>query len=284
MSGKRGKRDVDAEVDLHGCSAEQLRTMLQQKWSGWRGLNAVRIVHGQGVVLKPEIVRWCEEMGIPYLPDAHNAGAVRIFPRQRTLPDSALATSLKDKGLTLTPEQEAYLRDPARIELERKEALRRKQEEERKRQEEAAARIAQRRKDDAMWQAEIARLGVIEKKQGKKAAGDAKPRPPIVLPPVQIKFEEGYWRAELSRVADTDTETLKIQKRTGLDKLAPPMKEETKGEKKEQRDGAPEAEQQGRRSAGKSQREIDAEKALFEEEMARLGGLDGFGMARAKRE
>lgn len=272
MAGKRNRNDVDAEIDLHGMTAEQLRIALQQHWSEWRRLHSVRIVHGQGAVLRPEIVRWCGEMGIPYLPDTRNAGALRIFPRQRTLPDSPIENTLRASGLRLTPEQEAALRDPAQAERARREEQQRLALEQQRRRAEEAAQAAQRRRDEALWQAEITRLGVQQKKR--KAADGDKPRAPIVIPPLQLRYEEGYWRAELTRVADTDTETLQTQKKTGLDKLAPPMKEE----KPAPAAGASGAARQVAR------RDPEAESALFAEEMERLGELDGFQIRRAKRE
>lgn len=273
MADKRRRKDVDAEEDLHGQTVEHLRITLQQQWPKWRRLNAVRLVHGQGTSLRPEIVRWCAEMGIPYLPDPHNAGALRIFPQQRTLPDVPLGNTLRENGLRLTPEQEAEMRDPAQAErLRQAERSRRLLEEQRLRASEAA-RAVQQRRDDALWQAEMSRLGVLEKK--KQPAGEgAKPRPPVIIPPVQLKFEEGYWKAELSRVAETDTETLQTQKKTGLEKLAPPMMEP-----KQQTDVAPRP--IVRRPP---KRDVEAEKALFEAEMERLGEFDDFEIKRAKRE
>jgi hypothetical protein len=121
-----------------------------------------------------------------------------------------------------------------------------------------------------LWQAEMARLGAVEKRSG-KAREEAKPRPPVIVPKLQIKVEDGYWKAELTRVADTDTETLQVQKKTGLDKLAPPMTEAAAAGKPDKPRPA-------------VQRDTEAEKALFEEEMARLGEFDGFEIKRAKQE
>ena len=272
MAGNRNRKDVDDQVDLHGQTAEQLRMTLQQRWPQWRNLHSVRIVHGQGTVLKPEIARWCHEMGVPYLPDTGNAGAVRIFPQQRTLPDNSLGNTLRDRGLRLTAEEEAFLRDPAQVERDRQEERRRQLMEEQRKRAQDAARLTQQRRDELLWQAEMARLGVLERKG--KGEGDGNLRPPIILPPVQLKFEEGYWKAELSRVADTDTETLQTQKKTGLDKLAPPMKEEKPDEKPQDR----------RTPRHAPQRDVEAEKALFEAEMERLGGSGGFEIRRAKRD
>ena len=273
MAGKRKQRDVDAEVDLHGLTGEQLRVALQRRWPQWRNLQSVRIVHGQGTVLKPEIVRWCAETGIAYLPDAYNAGALCIFPQQYTLPHTSLGNTLGDKGLRLTAEQEAFLRDPAQAERARQEERRRQLADEQRNRAQDTARLTERRRDELLWQAEMARLGVLEKKKG-KSADDAKPRPPLILSPVQIEFEEGYWKAELFRVAETDTETLQTQKKTGLDKLAPPMKEEQPAAKPEE----------PRAVRRQPDRDMAAEKALFEAEMERLGGFDGIEIRRAKSE
>ena len=273
MAGRNNRSDVDAEVDLHGLTLEELRMTLQKRWPHWRNLQAVRIVHGQGTVLKPEIVRWCAETGIAYQPDTYNAGALRIFPQQHTLPHAHLANTLGESGLRLTAEEQTFLRDPAEHararEVERKRLL---AEAARKRAEDAS-RVAERRRDELLWQAEMSRLGVAEKKKG-KARDDAKPRPPIVVAPLELNVEEGYWKAEISRVAETDTETLQTQKKTGLDKLAPPMMEEKPGAK-------PEPPRAARRPPS---RDEAAEKALFEAEMERLGGFDGSEIRRAKRE
>src|SRR5689334_11221123 len=115
MANRREHKEVEAAVDLHGLTAEEMRLALQKHWPEWRGLRSVRIIHGQGVVLKPELERWCAEMGIPFTPDPRNAGAMRIFPRERTIPNTSLSTTLRDKGLRLTPEEEAYLRDPQTV-------------------------------------------------------------------------------------------------------------------------------------------------------------------------
>ncbi len=264
MAGKRNRIDVDDQVDLHGYTAEQLRLEFQKRWPRWRNLHSVRIVHGQGTVLKPEVVRWCAELGIASAPDTYNAGALCIFPQQRILPQPRLGNTLAESGLRLTAEEEAYLRDPAQAERARQEERRRQQAEAQRKQAQEAVQVTQRRRDDMLWQAEMARLGVLEKKKGKTEA-DAKPRPPVVLPKLEIKVEEGYWKAELTRVADTDTETLQTQKKTGLDKLAPPMKEE-----KPAAPGSPAAGQPAPRRT--PQRDLAAEQALFEAEMQRLSG------------
>ncbi len=258
---KRGKNDVDAEVDLHGLTIAEMRLTLQKRWPEWRGMRQVRLIHGQGVALKPELTRWCEEMGIPFTLEANNPGSLRIFPRERALPDNALGNTLREKGLRLTPEQEAYLRDPQAMERARQEEQRRQAEEARKRQADAAVQQARRRQEEGLWQAEMARLERMDRSRG-GAKSDAKPAAPIIVPPAQIKHQEGYWRAELVRVAETEESTLHKQKRTGLDKLAPPIPP------------PPPAEAQTPRRAAPPPRETEADKALFEAEMARLADPD----------
>src|SRR5882724_11140337 len=108
-------------------TVEQMRHTLQRLWKDWRGLRCVRLIHGQGSVLKPELMRWSIGMGIPTGTDGANAGSVLIYPRNRTLPHMVLSTTLSEKGLQLTPEEEAYLRDPATVERARQGERRRKQ-------------------------------------------------------------------------------------------------------------------------------------------------------------
>jgi hypothetical protein len=262
VANKHGKRDVDIAVDLHGLTVEQMRLQLQRRWYEWRGMSSVRVVHGQGESLRPALIRWCEEMGIPYAPDPGNPGSLRLFPTRRTLPDNPMRTTLKDHGLSLTPEQEAELRDPGAAERARQEALKRQREEERRREEAAVKAAGQRRRDEALWQAEMARLEAIDRKRPADPNVEQRPRAPVILPPVDIRHQEGYWRSELVRVADADTDTLKQNKRHGLDKLAPPMppKPAVKEEK-----AIP-------RRASSAARDTAADRALFEAELARLEG------------
>lgn len=260
---RRDKNEVDVEVDLHGLTVEEMHHALQKRWSGWRERRSVRVIHGQGEALRPAVERWCREMGIPFKLDAGNSGSTLLFPLQRIVPaanSSTLGVTLREKGLQLTPEQEAYLRNPEIVERARQEELRRKKEAEHKRLDELRKTAEQRRRDDALWQAEVRRLDGIDRKGGRKGDPDAKPAAPVVLPPTEIKHQEGFWRAELVRVADTDTDTLKKQKRTGLDKLAPPLEAVTKTEA-----AKPDA-----RKPMAPQRDTAADQALFEEEMARL--------------
>ncbi len=271
MANKRDKKDVDAEIDLHGLTVEQMRLTLQRRWPEWRGMRRVRVIHGRGAALKPELERWCEEMGIPCSPDPGNPGAMRIHPQHRTLPDHSLAVSLREKGLQLTPEEEASLRDPAALERALQEEQRRRREEEQRRRTEEAARATQRRRDELLWQAEVARLDALDRSRSGGAKSEGKPYPPRILPPSQIKHHEGYWRAELVRVADTDTDTLKKQKRTGLDKLAPPIEPKPA-------QPAPQA------KPAPPSRDTAADQALFEAEMARLSESEPSTVRRIKRE
>ena len=267
---KRGAKDVDLEVDLHGLTVEQMQITLQKHWPQWRGLHKVRIIHGQGEALKPEIERWANELGLPFAPDPGNPGALRIFPHQRTLPDAKLGTTLRDAGLMLTPEEQAYLRDPVAMERARQEEKRRQAERERRRQEDAAKLAARKRSEESLWQAEMARLDALDRRGGNGArqlgggSDDHKPTAPRIVPKANIKHQEGYWRAELVRVADTPEETLKVEKRTGLDKLAPPMEAVP-------RDNAPVAPSQPPKPKTPP-RDLAADQALFE---AALADLDG---------
>lgn len=271
MAQKRDNQGVEAVLDLHGMTAEDARRALQKQWAAWRGMSAVRLIHGQGVVLKPAVERWCEEMGIPYSQDPRNAGAMRIFPRDRTVPNVSLSTTLREKGLQLTPEEEAYLRDPEAIKRARLEEFKRRQEEEQRRRQEAAQRAAQQKRDESLWEAEIARLNAQDRNRSKDNRTDEKPGAPRILPPLQIKHQEGYWKAEIVRVAGTDEQTLTRQKRTGLDKLAPPIEPKKEASPPSRKSSVP-------------QRDVQADQALFEAELNRLDEQAFGNGRRAKRD
>ena len=260
MERKRGK-DVDVEVDYHGHTAEEMVLALQRKLTAWRGMRRVRVIHGQGEILKEALHRWCQEAGIAFYLEPNNPGSTLLTPNQRTLPQAHLPNTLAESGLRLTPEQEAELRDPEAAKRARLEAQRKRAEAERLRLQEVAARRAQQQRDETLWRQEMARLDAIDKSSGgkKKAADGNKPIPPKIIPPSVLKHQEGYWRSELVRVADTDTETLQKQKRTGLDKLAPPMEPKPKTEPmpEKAKPAAP-------------QRSTAEDQALFEAEMQRL--------------
>ena len=286
MAGGRGKKDVDIEADLHGLTAEQMRVTLQQKWPQWQTMQSVRIIHGQGTVLRPEVERWCQEMGIPVAIDPGNPGALKLYPRDRYSAENGirngLGVSLREKGLRLTPEQEAQLRDPHAMERLRLEEQRRRAEEERKRREDEATRRARQRQEEALWQAEMARLDKLEQQRG-GGQTDVKPAAPRIVPPSSIKHQEGLWRGELVRVADTDTDTLKKQKRTGLDKLAPPMAALPKAD--ETAVPPPRALTPLEKArARQSRRDTSEDQALFAEELDRLFDSEVSDIRRAKRD
>ena len=272
MAGKKNRRDVDAQIDLHGMNAEQMRLSLEKSWDEWRGLRRVRVIHGQGTVLRPALQRWCEEMGIPQDSDYDNPGSSLLYPRDRTLSNSPLFETLKEKGLRLTPAQEAYLRDPVAIERARKEAHKLQLEAEMKKRKAASDLAQSRSKDEALWKSELARLDGMERRRSGKTDADKKPGPPIIIPPLEIKYQEGYWRAELVRVADTETEILQIQKKTGLDKLAKPL-EAKAAEEAAKKPRTPQA----------PRRDEAADMALFESEMMRLAEDSPSEAGRSKR-
>lgn len=286
MANGRGKKDVDIEADLHGLTAEQMRVTLQQKWPHWQGMQSVRIIHGQGTVLRPEVERWCQEMGIPVAIDPGNPGALKIYPRDRYTAETGirngLGVSLREKGLRLSPEQEAMLRDPQAMERIRLEEQRRRAAEARKQQEDEAARRTRQRQEESLWQAEMARLDRMDKQHG-VAQGDIKPNAPRIVPPASIKHQEGLWRGELVRVADTDNDTLRKQKRTGLDKLAPPMAALPKdGEAVIPPPRALTPLEKAR--ARQARRDTTEDQALFAEEMERLFDGNDFETRPARRE
>ncbi len=224
MANRRRKNDIDFEVDLHGYNAEQMRILLREEWPSWRGMRTVRLVHGRGDVLKPALEQWCEEMGIPFTTEPNNPGSALLYPMEQPRHKDPFKTiTLKEKGLSLTSEQEAILRDPAALLKLKAEEHARRQEEERKRRSAAQNALLKKRQDNAMFQAEMIRLTGMEKKGTNGKASGFKPSAPVVRPLSEIKHQEGWWNAELVRVADTDTETLVVQKRTGLEKLASPV-------------------------------------------------------------
>ena len=82
---------IKDEVDFHGFTARGMREWLESTWSRrvWHGLQRVRIIHGKGDVLIPELRKWCQEKGIDWSPEPGNPGATLIYPGRRTLPSSA---------------------------------------------------------------------------------------------------------------------------------------------------------------------------------------------------
>lgn len=287
MATYGSKKDVDVEADLHGLTAEQMRVTLQQQWPKWQGKQAVRIIHGQGTVLRPEVERWCREMGIPVAIDPGNPGALKIYPRERHAPGSqstaTFGTSLRDKGLRLTPEQEAQLRDPQAMERLRRAEQQKREAEIRKKREDEATRRAQQKRDEDLWQMEMARLDKMEQKRSGALPEDTKPTAPKIVPPSVMKVQEGLWRGELVRVADTDEGTLTTQKRTGLDKLAPPMPEEReKGKGEREKEAALQRALTPLEKARLRQpkRDNEADQDLFEAELERLFDPDAADFRR----
>ncbi len=286
MATQGNKKDVDVEADLHGLTAEQMRVTLQQQWPKWQGKQAVRIIHGQGAVLRPEVERWCQEMGIPVSIDPGNPGALKIYPRERHAPGSqsnaGFGTSLREKGLRLTPEQEAQLRDPQAMERLRREEQQKREQAARKKRDEEANRRAQQKRDEDLWLTEMARLDKMETKRTGALPEDVKPTAPRIVPPSVMRAQEGLWRGELVRVADTDEGTLTVQKRTGLDKLAPPMSANAEAEAEQKQKGeevkALTPLEKARRR--QPQRDTNADQELFEQELERLFDTDDSNFRR----
>ena len=264
MANRNRNRDVDSEFDLHGYTAEEMRHALQQEWPGWKGMQKVRLVHGRGDVLRFALPKWCAEMGIPFEIEANNPGSALIYPTKRKMVNEHLTVTLKDKGLSLTPEQQAEVYDPVAAQKARAAERVRQQEEERKRKTDAMSQILAKRKDESLWLAEITRLdGMERRRSGKVADRDLKPGAAVVRPPSEILHQEGWWNAELVRVADTDTDTLKVQKRTGLEKLAPPVIA--------QKPAKPSSQDPAAKRAAKA-RDFAADNALFEEALSQFDG------------
>lgn len=278
MATQGNKKDVDTEADLHGLTAEQMRVTLQQQWPKWQGKQAVRIIHGQGTILRPEVERWCQEMGIPVSIDPGNPGALKIFPRERHAPGSqsntTFGTSLREKGLRLTPEQEAILRDPQAMERLRREEQQKREQAARKKRDDEVARRAQQKRDEDLWLTEMARLDKMETRRSGALPEDVKPTAHRIVPPSVMKVQEGLWRGELVRVADTDEDTLTVQKRTGLDKLAPPMSANAEAEQKQKGEEVKALTPLEKARRRQTQRDINVDQELFEQEMERLFEAD----------
>jgi hypothetical protein len=272
MPKRNGKNDVDAEQDYHGMTAEQIEVDLQHQWLEWRRYQVVRIIHGQGERLRPVVHGWCADKGIQYKLEGSNSGSTLIYPNikvPKTTPGigtSALADALKAKGITVSPEERKVVQRSAEEERREQDRLRlvRKELERRKKANEAAE--ARKKQVDAqLWQAEVSRLDEVEKKRSGKRPNtddDRKPRAPFVATRGRhTPLQEGYWRGELVRIVDTDHETLQEEKQTGLDKLAPPLIPNAQA--------AEQPKPQKKKPFG-SQRNHDADQALFEEAMRQL--------------
>lgn len=278
MPKPSGRTTVDAEQDYHGMTAQQMEIDLQRRWTEWRRLGCVRLIHGQGERLRPVLQQWCEEKGIKFEEERGNSGSLLIYPQQSAPKPIAsgglgsMGDALKAAGVTLTPTErktaqrsnDEQQREQERLRLVRKELERRKK---------AAAEVEARRKqqDTQLWQAEISRLDEAEKKRSgikRKDDDDSKPRAPFVATRGRhTPLQEGYWRGELVRIVDTDHQTLKEEKQTGLEKLAPPVmpKTDAKGNIEPQKPI---------KKFAKPQRDNSADQDLFEAEMRRLEGRD----------
>ena len=76
---------VNAEEDLHGMTGSEAEQFLNRKWSlgCWRGHMRVRLIHGNGEVLKVMVRKWADNMGIPWDPEPYNTGCTILHPAQR---------------------------------------------------------------------------------------------------------------------------------------------------------------------------------------------------------
>ena len=59
--------------------------MLENVWSrrAWHGLQRVRVIHGDGAVLRQVVRQWCDEKGIEWNPERGNPGATIVHPGRR---------------------------------------------------------------------------------------------------------------------------------------------------------------------------------------------------------
>ncbi|MCS6777890.1 MAG: Smr/MutS family protein [Chloroherpetonaceae bacterium] len=261
---KRGKNDVDMEVDFHGMTVEAMSRALNHLLKKWRDMACVRVVHGQGTALPPVLHEWCHHRGIAFQLEPGNPGSTLLFPRRHRehperplnpvgekMPDALKLLRQSDEKPPADGQQDAQQR---RLQMVRREL-------ERRRKEKEAEEERRRQQDLLLWEAEKARLDAMDRNRPRSDPGDWKPSPPrIVSRSVHSRQQEGYWRAELVRIADTDTETLQKQKQTGLDKLVPPLDPT-----------APSSETSGKsRQTHTPPRDEEADRALFEAEMKRL--------------
>lgn len=78
---------IDFEVDLHGDTSAGARSRLETIWStkSWHGLRRVRVIHGTGEVLWKVVRLWCEEKGIEWTTESHNAGVTILHPGRRAV-------------------------------------------------------------------------------------------------------------------------------------------------------------------------------------------------------
>jgi len=82
---------IDYEVDLHGDTSAGARSRLETIWStkSWHGLRRVRVIHGTGAVLWKVVRTWCEEKGIEWTTESHNAGVTILHPGRRAVSSPA---------------------------------------------------------------------------------------------------------------------------------------------------------------------------------------------------
>jgi hypothetical protein len=76
---------VDSEIDLHGYTALEARAELDRIWGRrcWQGLKRVRVIHGNGSVLRKVVRNWCDERGIPWATELMNPGTTILHPVNR---------------------------------------------------------------------------------------------------------------------------------------------------------------------------------------------------------
>jgi hypothetical protein len=78
---------VDSEIDLHGYTALEARSELDRIWGRrcWQGLKRVRVIHGNGSVLRKVVRNWCDDRGIPWATELMNPGTTILHPANRTV-------------------------------------------------------------------------------------------------------------------------------------------------------------------------------------------------------
>lgn len=80
----------DREIDLHGYTSSEARTLLDKRWARkeWQGLQRVRIIHGTGDVLHGLVRLWCEEKGLVWTTEERNPGVTILHPGRRLQTES----------------------------------------------------------------------------------------------------------------------------------------------------------------------------------------------------
>jgi hypothetical protein len=93
---------IDAEIDLHGYTANEARQQMEGAWARrvWHGLTRVRVIHGSGAVLWEVVRSWAEEKGIPWTVEPRNPGVTILLPGTRSsaspAPPNRPLSALKD--------------------------------------------------------------------------------------------------------------------------------------------------------------------------------------------